>query len=102
MTRFLSMPCGRAGLSNGSSPFAMRSVQSAKLAMALSPYTPHPRRPERVARLAGALLDRIQPLLLARHRPERELARRRHPEHREPVHPWIDFRRLPRRRLAPG
>ena len=37
MTRFLSRPSGRRGLSNGNSPFAMRSVQSAKLAMALSP-----------------------------------------------------------------
>jgi hypothetical protein len=37
MTRLRSIPCGRSGLSKGSSPLAMRSVHSAKFAIARSP-----------------------------------------------------------------
>jgi hypothetical protein len=50
-----------------------------------------------MARLAGALLDRGEPLLLALHRPAREFVRRRHLEEREPVHRRIDLRGFSRR-----
>src|SRR5207247_10232547 len=45
---------------------------------------PHPRRAERVAGLAGAGLDRVAPLALARPRPQRTLAPLGHAEEREP------------------
>src|SRR5437016_12825433 len=48
--------------------------------------------------LTGAGLDAVEPLALARHRPERKLARLGHAQEREPVQRRVVLRRLLRRR----